>query len=70
MPNPTSPSSEKRVYQITEADLPLCCPMPNMRVWDGHPRVYLPVTPLHAIVTCPYCDAEYHLLKTQHQSTQ
>lgn len=47
-------------YDVTEADLPLSCPMPRMRVWDAHPRVYLPVAESgHA--KCPYCEAEYFL---------
>jgi uncharacterized Zn-finger protein len=53
-------ASTKRSYEITAADLPLSCPMPNMRLWDAHPRVFLPIGKTgHA--TCPYCDAEYFL---------
>lgn len=47
-------------YEITRAELPLCCPMPNMRLWDSHPRVYLPIEKTGHEV-CPYCDAEYFL---------
>jgi uncharacterized Zn-finger protein len=47
-------------YEITSADLPLCCPMPDMRLWDAHPRVYLPIEATGHVV-CPYCDAEYFL---------
>lgn len=56
-----SPACTKRVYQVTAADLPLCCPMPGMRIWDAHPRVYLPLKALGEVV-CPYCDAEYLLV--------
>jgi uncharacterized Zn-finger protein len=53
-------ASTRRQYQVTKQDLPLCCPMPDMRLWDAHPRVYLPITETgHAM--CPYCDAEYFL---------
>lgn len=47
-------------YDITAEDLPLSCPMPQMYLWNSHPRVYLPI---HATgwVKCPYCGAEYTL---------
>lgn len=47
-------------YEITEQDLPLCCPMSDQRVWDGHPRVYLPITKTGQ-ATCPYCGIHYTL---------
>ena len=50
----------KRRYEVTQADLPLSCPMQDMRVWDAHPRVYLPIEETGEAV-CPYCDAEYIL---------
>lgn len=53
-------ASTRRQYQVTKADLPLCCPMPDMRLWDAHPRVYLPIADTGHVL-CPYCDAEYFL---------
>jgi uncharacterized Zn-finger protein len=50
----------KTRYEVTQADLPLSCPSRFMRVWDAHPRVYLPIEAAK-VVTCPYCDAEYVL---------
>jgi len=50
----------RRHYEITEADLPLSCPPGNERVWDAHPRVYLPIEEEKEVV-CPYCDAKYVL---------
>ena len=47
-------------YEITRKDLPLSCPMPDMTLWNAHPRVYLPIEQT-GHVTCPYCDAEYFL---------
>lgn len=47
-----------RCYEVTPADLPLSCPMPGMRVWDAHPRVYLPIEK-KGKVTCPYCEATF-----------
>lgn len=53
-------ASTKRQYIVTYADLPLSCPMPHMRLWDSHPRVYLPIADT-GLEVCPYCGAEYIL---------
>lgn len=53
-------ASVKQHYQITRNDLPLSCPTQNMRLWDAHPRVYLPIEKTGK-ATCPYCEAEYTL---------
>lgn len=50
----------KKRYDISKEDLPLSCPMPGSRLWDAHPRVYLPIEKEGHIV-CPYCEAEYFL---------
>lgn len=50
----------KRVYEVSRADLPLSCPMRDMRLWDAHPRVYLPIEKTGTAV-CPYCEAEFLL---------
>lgn len=49
-----------RRFTIDARDLPLSCPMPEQRLWDAHPRVYLPIEKTGHVV-CPYCDAEYTL---------
>lgn len=59
-------ASVEKVYEITQNDLPLCCPMPNMRLWDSHPRIYMPIEKTGREI-CPYCGAEY-LLKDFKQS--
>jgi uncharacterized Zn-finger protein len=59
--NNTTQACAKRLYEITEADLPLSCPPRDLRVWDAHPRVYLPILEAGGKVTCPYCDAVYVL---------
>lgn len=51
----------QRIYEVRSSDLPLSCPMKDMRVWDAHPRVYLPITETGRI-RCPYCSAEYVLI--------
>lgn len=53
-------ASEKRHYVVTQADLPLACPMPGMRIWDSHPRVYLAIEETGSAV-CDYCGAEFEL---------
>lgn len=57
---PELQASTKRVYEITREDLPLSCPMSDMRLWDAHPRVYLPIEETYHEI-CPYCGAEYFL---------
>jgi uncharacterized Zn-finger protein len=54
------PANAARIYQVTEADLPLACPMPEMVLWSSHPRVYLPIEET-GNAKCPYCGAEYTL---------
>lgn len=45
---------------ITHAELPLCCPTVDERLWDGHPRVYLDIEKTGEVV-CPYCETHYAL---------
>ena len=52
--------NDQRSYEITNADLPLHCPLPEMSLWNSHPRVYLPINKT-AKATCPYCGTEYTL---------
>lgn len=59
-----SRASTQTHVEITEADLPLSCPMPNQRLWDGHPRVYLPIEKTGR-ETCPYCSTEYVLKRDE-----
>ena len=58
--NETKQACTRHRYDITQADLPLSCPPRDSRVWDAHPRVYLPVAET-GHYTCPYCGAEYVL---------
>ena len=46
--------------EVTRADLPLACPMPGMKLWSSHPRVYLAIEKTGRAM-CPYCSAEYRL---------
>jgi uncharacterized Zn-finger protein len=53
------PNASSR-YEVTREDLPLSCPMPGMRLWNSHPRVYLAIEKT-GWAKCPYCSAEFTL---------
>lgn len=55
------PANTHQKCQVTRADLPLSCPMPLMRVWNSHPRVYLAIEKTGKAF-CPYCGTEYILV--------
>ena len=59
--HPTQANAELR-YTVTLADLPLSCPLPSMALWNSHPRVYLPIEKT-GWAKCPYCGAEYTLIR-------
>ena len=50
-------------YEVARTDLPLSCPMPDMALWNSHPRVYLAIEDEGGESVCPYCGAHY-VLKT------
>jgi uncharacterized Zn-finger protein len=62
MPTPATllPANASATYEVEAADLPLSCPMPEMTLWNSHPRVYLPIEQTGS-AKCPYCGAEYTL---------
>ena len=47
-------------YTVNMADLPLSCPMPEMLLWNSHPKVYLAIEAA-GWAKCSYCGAEYTL---------
>ncbi len=53
-------ANASRTYEVEASDLPLSCPMPEMSLWNSHPRVYLPIEETGS-AKCPYCGAEYTL---------
>ena len=61
MPHSKERACTSAHYEVTKADLPLSCPLPRLRLWDAHPRVYLPII-ITGRAVCPYCNAEYTLL--------
>jgi uncharacterized Zn-finger protein len=63
LPTPAAeitPNAENR-YEVTHDDLPLSCPMPDMSLWNSHPKVYLPIEKTGQ-AKCPYCGADYFLI--------
>ena len=42
-PRPLIQPNAQSQYEVTAEDLPLSCPMPEMYLWNSHPRVYLPI---------------------------
>lgn len=53
-------ANAQQTYTVTRKDLPLSCPMPDMKLWNSHPRVYLPIEE-SGREQCPYCGAIYVL---------
>jgi uncharacterized Zn-finger protein len=49
-----------REIEVSRADLPLSCPTPDQKLWNSHPRVYLPIEET-GTATCPYCSTSYRL---------
>ncbi|MGA2025150.1 MAG: zinc-finger domain-containing protein, partial [Steroidobacteraceae bacterium] len=54
------PPNAQQHYTVTVRDLPLSCPMPDMSLWNSHPRVYLPIEAT-GFAKCPYCGSEFTL---------
>ena len=52
-------NTETRV-EVKRADLPLSCPLPEQKLWNAHPRVYLPIED-SGESSCPYCGTHYIL---------
>jgi uncharacterized Zn-finger protein len=53
-------ASAAKLYKVSNKDLPLSCPMPEMVLWNAHPRVYLPIEKTGK-ASCPYCGAAFVL---------
>ena len=49
------------VYEVSRDQLPVSCPTPEQKLWNAHPRVYLPLEE-DGEASCPYCGAQYRLV--------
>ena len=54
------PNAQK-TYEVSRADLPVSCPLPEMTLWNSHPKVYLPLEATGK-AKCPYCGAYFVLV--------
>lgn len=54
-------ANTRQEYQVSRQDLPLSCPTPEQKLWNSHPRVYLPIEET-GVATCPYCSTIYRLV--------
>ncbi len=68
MAHPTDANNEsltvanaRNCYEVRRDQLPLSCPMPDQKLWNSHPRVYLPIEETGEAL-CPYCSAKYELV--------
>jgi len=52
--------NRQRLIEVTATDLPLHCPMPDMLLWNAHPRVFMPIEETGESL-CPYCGTKYVL---------
>ena len=55
---------QQKKIEVTLKDLPLSCPTPDMQLWNGHPRVFLPIEESHHEL-CPYCGTEFVLVESK-----
>lgn len=56
----TVSTSDESIFHIKQSQLPLHCPLPEMSLWNQHPKVYLPIED-KGKAKCPYCGTEYIL---------
>jgi len=54
-------ANAERLYEVHRSDLPLSCPTPEQKLWNSHPRVYLPIEETGE-APCPYCGTRYKLV--------
>jgi uncharacterized Zn-finger protein len=54
-------ASTQTEHKVRRQDLPLSCPTPDQKLWNSHPRVYLPIEETGA-ANCPYCSTSYRLV--------
>ena len=62
-PGGANTPNDRQHYEINRRDLPLHCPLPDMSLWNSHPRVYLPIEETGQ-AKCPYCGTEFTLEAT------
>lgn len=58
--NQSKSGAKDREIEVTAAELPLHCPLPSQKLWNSHPRVFLPIEKAGE-ARCPYCGTRYVL---------
>ncbi len=53
-------TSTESTFRIKSDQLPLHCPLPEMSLWNQHPKVYIPLDK-NGSGKCPYCGTDYIL---------
>jgi uncharacterized Zn-finger protein len=53
-------NEQRRMVEIAATELPLHCPTADQKLWNSHPRVYLPIEETGEAL-CPYCGTRYVL---------
>ncbi len=56
---------DQKFVEVTASDLPLHCPLPSQKLWNTHPRVFLPIEATRQ-ARCPYCGTLYKLTGEVH----
>ena len=52
---------DQKYVEVSAADLPLHCPLASQKLWNTHPRVFLPIE-VTKQARCPYCGTLYKLV--------
>ena len=61
-PQSAEPANAQKRYVVGVKDLPLSCPLPEMALWNSHPRVYLAIEDEpNGEAQCPYCGSVFVL---------
>ena len=58
---------DRKFVEVTQAELPLHCPLSSQKLWNTHPRVYLPIE-MTGEARCPYCSTLYRLTGSEPRS--
>ncbi len=55
------PEMPPSYVEVRRSDLPAHCPMDESKLWNSHPRVFIPVEDSEQ-AACPYCGTIYKLI--------
>ena len=53
-------ANTQKMVEFSRSELPLSCPTAGQKLWNAHPRVYLPIED-SGKAKCPYCGTDYVL---------